>query len=201
MKMPSPQELMRGLSNDRPKGLAARNANSNGVEAERSGGAILDEMLNTYAECKSYSDSGSAITKTVTKGAKGKSGDQVDEKPFTTAFVRPGRLRFEYKDLSGIVDGKPTRYILWTDGDEVKVWQRGQSQVQKKGSLEMAIGGFTGISGRSAATVPSMLMGFNWGEPAWARRTANARIGHARWIRLSSHQIQLWRTDRHGVDR
>ena len=45
---------------------------------------ILDRMAKTYAECKSYHDSG--LVKTVFIQAAGK---RTVEKPFTTAFVRP----------------------------------------------------------------------------------------------------------------
>src|SRR5438477_379323 len=74
---------------------------------------VLDRMAKTYAGCKSYHDSG--VVKTVFVQAN---GNRTVEKPFTTAFVRPDRFRFEYKEKEG--GGPERRYIVWRQGKEVQ---------------------------------------------------------------------------------
>src|SRR5713226_836535 len=72
----------------------------------------LDRMAKAYSGCKSYYDSG--VVKTVFVHAD---RNRTVEKPFTTAFVRPDRFRFEFK--SNEVDGQERRYIVWRKGKEV----------------------------------------------------------------------------------
>ena len=57
---------------------------------------ILDHVAKTYADCKSYRDSG--VVKTVFVQ---QDGNRTEEKSFTTAFVRPDRYRFEFTDATG----------------------------------------------------------------------------------------------------
>lgn len=58
---------------------------------------ILARMAKAYSECKSYSDTG--LVKTVYISDNGRK--RIVEKPFTTAFIRPDRFRFEYKEQKG----------------------------------------------------------------------------------------------------
>src|SRR3954462_9452053 len=76
---------------------------------------LLDRMAEAYGGCKSYHDSG--VVKTVFVQA---TGNRTVERPFTTAFVRPDRFRFEYKEKP---DGAPERrYVVWRRGKEVQTW-------------------------------------------------------------------------------
>jgi outer membrane lipoprotein-sorting protein len=112
---------------------------------------VLDRMAKAYASCKSYRDSG--VVKTVFFGA---TGNFTAEKPFATAFVRPDRFRFEYKEKQGL--GLENRYIVWRRGKEVQTWWDIKPGVEKLDSLELALSGATGVSGGSARTVPALLL-------------------------------------------
>src|SRR5713101_189671 len=112
---------------------------------------VLDRMAKAYAGCKSYHDSG--VVKTVLIEA---TGNRTVEKPFTTAFVRPDRFRFEFK--SNEVDGQERRYIVWRKGKEVQTWWDLKLGVEKPESLFLALAGAAGVSGPSAHTVPAMLL-------------------------------------------
>ena len=112
---------------------------------------VLDRMAKAYAGCKSYHDSGVVKTVIVQTG-----GNLTVAKPFTTAFVRPDRFRFEYKEKDG--GGQERRYIVWRKGKEVQTWWDGKPGVEKPESLNLALAGATGVSGESAHTVPALLL-------------------------------------------
>ena len=112
---------------------------------------VLDRMAKRYANCKSYRDSG--VVKSVLIFPV--IGKQITEKPFTTAFVRPDRFRFEFKAM---VSGGEHRYFVWQGGNDVKTWWDLKSGVEKVESLGLALAGPTGISGGSAHTIPALLL-------------------------------------------
>ncbi len=70
---------------------------------------ILKRMAETYASCKSYSDSG--VVKTFHDEA---AWGPPWEKPFTTGFVRPDRFRFEFRDKKA--GNGEYLYIVWRNG-------------------------------------------------------------------------------------
>jgi outer membrane lipoprotein-sorting protein len=113
---------------------------------------ILDRMAKVYAGCKTYRDSGVVITVFV----EGVFGKRTVEKPFTTAFVRPDRFRFEYKDTR--TGSGQSRYIVWSDGKAVQTWWDVGARLQKPESLGLALAGATGVSGGSAHTIPALLL-------------------------------------------
>lgn len=112
---------------------------------------ILDRMAKAYATCKSYHDSGVVKTIFIKTG-----GNLTVEKPFTTAFVRPDRFRFEYKEQKG--GGQEYRYIVWRKDKEVKTWWDVRPGIEKEESLGLALAGATGVSGSSAHTIPALLL-------------------------------------------
>ena len=111
---------------------------------------VLERMAKAYAGCKSYRDSGAV--KTVFIEA---TGNRTVEKPFTTAFVRPDRFRFEYKEEAG---GQERRYIVWRKGKEVQTWWDVKPGVEKPESLNLALAGAAGVSGLSSHRVPALLL-------------------------------------------
>jgi outer membrane lipoprotein-sorting protein len=111
---------------------------------------ILDRMAKTYAECKSYRDSG--LVKTVFIQADGK---RTVEKRFTTAFVRPDRFRFEFTEQSG---NKNYRYIIWRKEKVVQTWWDIRPGIEKPESLVFALGAAVGVSGSSSTTVPALFL-------------------------------------------
>jgi len=112
---------------------------------------LLDRMSKAYANCKTYRDSG--VVKTVFFQANGK---RTVNKPFTTAFVRPDRFRFEYKERKG--DDEENRYLIWSNGQEIQTWWDVKPGVGKAASLNMALAAAAGVSGGSAHTIPALLM-------------------------------------------
>jgi RNA polymerase sigma factor (sigma-70 family) len=111
---------------------------------------IVDRMAKAYADCKSYRDSGVVKTLFIENG-----GNRTVEKPFTTAFVRPDRFRFEYKETVG---DQQMRHIVWSDGKGVQTWWDVKPGIDKPKSLELALGGAAGVSSDSSLSIPQLLL-------------------------------------------
>ena len=112
---------------------------------------LLDRMSKAYATCKSYRDSG-----TVKNVYIRADGEQTVEKPFTTAFVRPDRFRFEYRDQK--TNNRQYRYIIWSDGKVVQTWWDVRPGIEKPDSLAMALESATGVSSGAARRMPGLLI-------------------------------------------
>jgi outer membrane lipoprotein-sorting protein len=120
---------------------------------ERSADEIIRQVAETYKNCRTYRDSG--VVTIVFINSDGRS--RTDELPFTTAFVRPDRFRYEFQHRSRI-HHEPTRYIVWSKGQDVRTWWDITPGVKTGNPLHLALAGATGVSGRSAWEVPSLLL-------------------------------------------
>jgi len=118
--------------------------------ADKSAQQILDQMAETYRNCKSYRDAGVVKTVFIKDGGK-----RTTEKTFQTAFVRPDQFRYEYRDWMG---GKEKRYVIWRNGDDVKTWWDIKPQVERPESLHRALHAAVGVSGNSSLTIPALLL-------------------------------------------
>ena len=150
---------------------------------------ILDRMAKAYADCKTYRDSGVVKTLFVQD-----TGNRTDEKPFKTSFVRPDQFRFEYKE-------ETRRYIIWSKGKDVQTWWDVKPGIEKPESLQLAVGGATGVSGGSAARIPAMLMpdklkGWGGVHISDAKRIEDGKLEKVECFRLEGkyvdNPITLW---------
>jgi outer membrane lipoprotein-sorting protein len=112
---------------------------------------IVNKMLAVYANCSSYIDEGHVSILFIQN-----SGKRTVLRPFSTAFVRPSKFRYEFKDRFG--ESEWNNYIVSMKGDEVKTFWSIKPDMPPPANLQMAIAGATGVSGGSAHTVPRMLM-------------------------------------------
>jgi hypothetical protein len=171
--------------------------------------AILARMAKTYADCPSYEDSGIVTTVFIEER-----GNRTDERPFTTAFVRPDRFRFEYRDNNG--GNREYRYIIWSDtkatpswweiiglsGMDVRTWWDVKPGIEKPQSLDFALGSAVGVSGNSSKTIPALLMpdrvsaGGLTQHLAEATRGEDGTLGTVEWFRIDGKYgdspITLW---------
>jgi outer membrane lipoprotein-sorting protein len=126
------------------------------------GKAIIQRTLEVYLQCSSYRDSGKATTVFYPEGRQ----PFTEDKPFRTAFLRPGQFRFEFE--STLLAGK--RYIIWRYGDTVQTWwNAADPPLRTPQSFIAAIGGAMGVSGQSAYRVPSLLLASDI-SGSWAER-------------------------------
>src|SRR5947209_15674711 len=113
---------------------------------------ILGAMAEVYATCPTYRDSGQVVTHFFDPGSDRPKRTSV--RPFETAFVRPDRFRFEYRNRYKD-DGPWYRHIVWAKGGDVRMWWDVRTGVEYPDSLGMAIAAATGVSGGSAHVVPA----------------------------------------------
>jgi len=122
-----------------------------GDEAALTPETIVLAMERAYAGCSSYRDSG--VVKTVSLTDGGRFGG---EQPFRTAFVRPGRLRFEFTDRG--LGGRSSRLVVWLSDGDALTWWDPKPGVRQAGSLQEALGAATGLSGGASDRVPGLLL-------------------------------------------
>jgi hypothetical protein len=77
---------------------------------------ILEAMAEVYATCSTYRDAGRVTTRFYSAD---RHRPRTSVRPFTTAFRRPDRFRFEYRERYQIED-EWDRYIVWADGSAVR---------------------------------------------------------------------------------
>jgi len=142
-------------------GAAAAAAPQTAPERAESGPAtavqILRAMEKVYAGCRSYRDSGEVRTGIVTDG--GRAGS---DRPFATAFVRPGRFRFSFTDPG--LGERSSSYIVWADGTDIRAWWDAKPGVRRPGSLQAALAPAAGISGGSSVRIPGLLLPAELGD-------------------------------------
>lgn len=85
-----------------------------------SAAAILARMTELYASCGSYQDVGEVVDVLV-NGPK-RWQRRTSRKSFQTAFVRPDRLLFEFKDRTLGPESEWAHFALWTDADGPREW-------------------------------------------------------------------------------
>jgi hypothetical protein len=115
---------------------------------------ILARMVDVYAHCASYRDSGCVEKRFLTIEGE---PDFVSRRPFSTAFVRPDRFRFEFTSQKDY-RAEPERYIVYARQEEVWTWWNVTPGEERIESLGLALAGATGVSGGSAHTIPVLLM-------------------------------------------
>ena len=123
-----------------------------GPEAVPGAKEILKRVATTYAFCRSYQDSGVVETTFIQPDRNWR-----ERKPFSTAFVRPNRFRFEFRSKIGNGGGED-RYLVWREGSSVRTWWDLKPGVETPMSLDLALAGATGVSDKSAHTVPALLL-------------------------------------------
>jgi len=112
---------------------------------------IVGQMFSAYASCRTYQDTGEVRT-VFLEGER----QRTVALPFSTAFVRPASFRYEFRSRRG--EAEWDRYIIWKEGDAVKSSWSIRPGVITDRSFSMSISGANGVSGKSALTVPSLLM-------------------------------------------
>jgi outer membrane lipoprotein-sorting protein len=114
--------------------------------------ALVDAMRKLYAESRSYRDTGIVEVDYFGEDGTRQAGDR---RPFATAFLRPDRFRFDFRDESS---ARGDLYVIWADSEGVRSWRSIQPQVERWPSLADAVNAATGISGGSAHLMANLLL-------------------------------------------
>lgn len=122
--------------------------------AQEGPASILARMNRVYADARSYQDEGT-VTMTIVKGDE----RQVVTRRFSTAFVRPGRLLFEFRDGEDTTAAIRQRYVVWTlEGpDRARRWWTLNPEVQED-TLGAFLAGANTLSGGASVLVPRLLL-------------------------------------------
>lgn len=165
---------------------------------------ILAAVAERYAACSSYRDAGHVVNRFVRPDG----GTRTSVKPFATAFVRPDRFRFEFRDRFTDA-GEWHRYLVWAGGGAVRTWWDIQPGVEEPASLGSALGAATGVSGGASGTVPGLLLPSvvsgrrltDLGEVAWL---TDADLGgvacHRLGGRVAPARVDLAQDERHSEE-
>ena len=124
---------------------------------------IIDRMAETYANCKTYRDTG-----TVTTVLKSKRETEPRVTNFTTAMTRPdpqassagflaNKIQFRFSFVKNI-EGDLIPGVIWRNGTDIKTWWEFAPEVESPDSLSLALAGLTGVSDGSAHTIPKLLL-------------------------------------------
>jgi len=154
-------------------------ATGSATEAAPDAMTVLKEMARVYSNCKTYQDTGACVTKYV--------GDNPVEKKleFRTAFRRPTDFRFEYSQTAGTMPAMGNRKIVQRDPSGTRSWWSLSKKKQDESSLGMALAAATGVSDKTAHTVPRLLLpteirGRTFvDDAAWTLLTDAEESGHA----------------------
>ena len=124
------------------------------IAGEPSARRIQELVLQAYARLASYQDQGVVRTTITRKGTV----DLPQDRPFTTAFTRDGRFRFQFRDDAHT--GKPDdRYIIWSDGSAVRRWWGLVEREDAPPTLKSALAWAAGVSkGVAPVAVPYLLL-------------------------------------------
>lgn len=115
------------------------------------GEEIIARMFSVYSSCSSYLDEGQVKTVFYEK-----TGSRTVIKPFSTAYLRPAKFRFEYKERRG--EEEWNRYIIWEGDEAIKTWWSIKPGIENHKTLGYALGGASGVSGAASTTIPGLLM-------------------------------------------
>jgi outer membrane lipoprotein-sorting protein len=156
---------------------------------------ILDRTAKVYAQCKSYRDSG------VVKAAHIAGAGRFNvEQRFKTAFLRPGRFRFQSSEKAG--DAPETGLIVWRQGQDIRIWRDDKPDLEKPSSFNSALMVSTSVSGGGvvheipALLFPTEVRGDHLTDLTGARRLGDEKIGDADCYRIEGksgeNPMKLW---------
>lgn len=113
---------------------------------------ILAKCAEAYASCRTYQDTGE-VRRTMTGSRQ--SIRHTQRLPFRTAFERPSRFLFEYRDMDlGPTEEWAGGFACLKDG-RTTCWTSFSGACT--GDLANALAALTGVSGSSASFVPTLL--------------------------------------------
>ena len=143
---------------------------------------VLERLAKAYSTAQTYRDTG--VVKTVFVEAEGR---RTVERSFTTVFIRPDRIRFDYVDK--LVSGKERHYIVWAQAGNIQTWWDVTPGIRKPKTIGKALAGAGNVSGGAAQTVPALLLpnevsGLSLTDLMDPKRLEDAKAGPADCFRI-----------------
>jgi hypothetical protein len=151
----------------------------------KSAAALLHAVVARYETARTYQDTGRS---TEVLRPDDDTHVQRSNISFQTAFERSGGFLFDYTQTPEAFF-PPTRGVVWRQSEgPARVWWTQGPPVEEK-TIEMAIAGFTGVSGATAYNVPAMLFGLGspWDERLPFRIEGEETVGGVVCQRVGGH--------------
>ena len=151
---------------------------------------IFDNMVDTYETAKTYQDRATVLDVFYESGSAEVFNRR--ERKGTIVFDRAtSRFRFEYEEVKHSFFDPANRYLVWSDGRQVKTWWTMHSMVDIRPSLEEALSAATGVSGNLSHYIPGLLLsdsvsiGWSIGQMTQLRYTGKAKLNERECYQIS----------------
>jgi hypothetical protein len=144
------------------------------VPADPTAASLLARVTERYASARSYRDTGEQIVVHI-RGPK-PWHRLTNRKPFRTAFLRPDRFFFEYRDAGHGPQQEWQHSVLWTTRDGTRSWSTmDHCNVVQTAPLAQKLGVLAGVSG-GTSLYAARLLGAHPGATSPLPRADSARI-------------------------
>lgn len=179
----------------RPKGTGTLGP----VTSDPTTADLLARVAERYATARSYRDTGENTTNFSSPEPL---AWHTSIRPFSTAFVRPDRFRFEFRSQACGPDSEWHLGVIWLHRNCVhRWWGLKPAAPERVSDLGLALAGFTGVSGGTAHAIPQML-GLCGGSPTLPAADATRILGREclgdrecfvlEGVRLMGDSTRLW---------
>jgi hypothetical protein len=118
--------------------------------------ALVSRAAEAYASLPTYSDEGEDATVFIT--GKMPWNRHTSKKRFKTAFIRPSRFFFEYREVGFGPESEWQGGTIWTDSSGVHVWSTIDIPSADLRTLEHALGCLAGVSSGTSVLTAKLLM-------------------------------------------
>lgn len=124
---------------------------------------ILARSAERYATCRTYQDAGELVDVLVNGGRPWQR--RTSRKPFQTAYVRPDRVLFEFKERTLGPESEWPHFALWSEDGAYREWSTFLAEETPRASrfetLERALASEELLYLGSTARVPRLLAGLD----------------------------------------
>jgi hypothetical protein len=117
---------------------------------------ILQNAGSVYASCASYQDRGEHTV--VYVQGRLPPGRRTRKLLFRTAFIRPDRFFFEYREVGIGPESEWRRGVIWADASGVWTWTTLSPESRRSESILSAGGSLAGVSGGTSAFLTRLLV-------------------------------------------
>lgn len=166
---------------------AARGAEPASATPTPTGEEILQRSAAVYAQATSYQDTGEVTTRFFPRNRD----PHETVSTFSTAFTRPGRFRFEFRNRFDERQPDWNRYVIWQADAEVQAWWSLRPNEAPPENLALGLARAAGVSSGSSYRIPGQLQPdvIN-GRPFLARLRRVTLLGVERLDMIQAYKIQ-----------
>ncbi len=125
------------------------------MSTDTSAADLLARTASIYGSCSTYQDTGEVTTVFIT--GRWPWDRRTQRTRFKTAFVRPNRFLFEYREVGVGPESEWHGGVMWMRGPELRNWSTHKLVPDEYKSASDAMGAFAGVSSGASHFIPRML--------------------------------------------